>query len=61
MSFSGNIYTTDPYPSGITGPLAAGLVGIAVPIPGITTIAADANGQPLAEPLNLGYFPRWQE
>ena len=61
MSFSGNIYTTDPYPSGITGPLAAGLVGIAVPIPGITTIAADANGQPLAEPLNLGYFPRWQD
>jgi hypothetical protein len=56
----GNIYGTNPYPNGINNPLASALQGIATPIAGITTIAADASGNPLTEPLALGYFPKWQ-
>jgi hypothetical protein len=59
MKLSGNQYI-DPYPSGIGGPLDSDLVGIALEIPGITTIAADSGGNPLTEPLALGYFPKWQ-
>jgi hypothetical protein len=58
--FQGTIDNVEPYPDGVDEDLAAELVGIAASIPGITSIAADANGAALNEPIDLGYFPKWQ-
>jgi hypothetical protein len=59
MTLSGNVYI-DPYPPSGGGALDSQLVGVASPIRGITNIAADSAGNPLNEPLALGYFPKWQ-
>jgi hypothetical protein len=54
-----NIYGTNPFPGGIIGSLNSALQDIATPVDGITEIAADASGNLIVAPLDLGYFPKW--
>jgi hypothetical protein len=49
----------NPFPGGIGGPINSILQDAAMSIDGITNIAGDANGNWIAEPLDLGYFPKW--
>jgi hypothetical protein len=59
VTMIGNVYGTNPFPSGINGALNSALQDIATSIDGISEIAGDASGNLIIVPLDLGYFPRW--